>query len=195
MTTEEKLQKFLETSMEDARSRSMALFHEYKDALDQMYEQHVENETAQAQLRLKLEAQRFERDMNKELSKEQIMIRQRMSRRVADLEDKLFVEVENLLAEFMETPDYEAYLIEKIKEARDFAAGQELIAYIDPADEERRRGLEIASGIRLTVSEYSFRGGIRAVIPSKHILIDNSFAAKLAEARENFTLDGGRLHA
>ena len=36
MTTEEKLQKFLETSMEDARSRSMALFHEYKDALDQM---------------------------------------------------------------------------------------------------------------------------------------------------------------
>ena len=46
----------------------------------------------------------------------------------------------------------------------------------------------------IKISEYSFNGGIRAVIPDKHILIDNSFQTKLEEARHAFKFEelGGR---
>ena len=46
----------------------------------------------------------------------------------------------------------------------------------------------------IKVSEYSFNGGTRAVLPGKHILIDNSFQTKLDEARHEFKFDltGGR---
>ena len=43
----------------------------------------------------------------------------------------------------------------------------------------------------MKISEYSFDGGIRAVIPSKHILIDSSFKTKLEEARHEFKFDLG----
>ena len=51
----------------------------------------------------------------------------------------------------------------------------------------------------IQISEYSFSGGCRAVIPSRHILIDNSFRTRLEEARENFHFDlslaeGGTVH-
>ena len=38
-----------------------------------------------------------------------------------------------------------------------------------------------------------FLGGMRAVIASKHILIDNSFKTLLSEAKSNFTFDGGKI--
>ncbi len=46
----------------------------------------------------------------------------------------------------------------------------------------------------MTVSEYSFMGGTRAVLPGRNILIDNSFESKLAGAKESFQLKGGAHH-
>ena len=39
-----------------------------------------------------------------------------------------------------------------------------------------------------------FLGGIRAEIPGKNILIDNSFATNLAAMRKEFKFDGGLSH-
>ena len=46
-------------------------------------------------------------------------------------------------------------------------------------------------GIAIRISDYSFLGGIRAVIPGRHILVDNSFQTRLEEARHNFKFDLG----
>ena len=59
-------------------------------------------------------------------------------------------------------------------------------------DEPKKQELEAATGASLTVSEYSFNGGIRAVIPGRKILIDNSFQAKLEKARREFTFRFGK---
>ena len=40
MTTEEKLQHFLDTCMEDARTRSNRMLDEYMTALEQTFEEH-----------------------------------------------------------------------------------------------------------------------------------------------------------
>ena len=45
----------------------------------------------------------------------------------------------------------------------------------------------------ITVSQYSFSGGMRAVIPSKNILIDHSFETKLIEEKERFVFKGGDI--
>ena len=68
-----------------------------------------------------------------------------------------------------------------------------------PADEKKLHNLAMQHQADVRISEYSFLGGTRAVIPGKNILIDNSFQAKLAEARENFQFDsaaqtGGTIH-
>ncbi|MFQ9547338.1 MAG: hypothetical protein ACLRZ6_05375 [Lachnospiraceae bacterium] len=43
----------------------------------------------------------------------------------------------------------------------------------------------------MTMSEYSFGGGMRAVIPARSILIDNSMDSRIAEVRNEFQFDGG----
>ena len=44
------------------------------------------------------------------------------------------------------------------------------------------------------VSKEDFIGGIRAEIPHKNILIDNSFSANLASMCREFKFDGGPAH-
>ena len=95
----------------------------------------------------------------------------------------------------METQDYQKLLEHQIQKAVEFADGAELIVYLDPVDEDKLQRLAMHhSAAQLKLSEYSFTGGTRAVIPSRHILIDNSFQTKLAEAKEKFTAKGGFFH-
>ena len=77
-----------------------------------------------------------------------------------------------------------------MKQAVEFAGNDQMIIYLDPVDEDKLNRLALHNGnAELRISEYSFTGGTRAVIPARHILIDNSFQTKLEEAREKFHFD------
>ena len=61
---------------------------------------------------------------------------------------------------------------------------------LDPADESKQRQISLHNhSTNIKISQYSFTGGTRAVIPSKNILIDNSFQTKLEEAKRDFRFD------
>ena len=89
------------------------------------------------------------------------------------------------------TPEYLEYLSERIQEARDFAGEDALVVYLDPADQNWIPELAARFGFAPVVSREAFMGGMRAVIHSKNILIDNSFATLLREAKEEFVFAGG----
>ena len=198
LTTEEKLQHFLDTCMEDARTRSNRMLEEYMAALEQTFEEHKADSRHRAEMQLRQETEKIGREINKKLSIEQIGIKRTLGQKQEELKDKLFVELKDMLANFLETPEYQKLLERQISKAVAFAGSDPLVIYLDPADETMARGLAVRNGkAEVKISEYSFNGGCRAVIPSRHILIDNSFQTKLEEARENFHFDlslteGGR---
>lgn len=194
MTTEEKLQHFTQYAMEEARAKGDAMIQEYTDALEQIFQDHQEKMLRQEELEIKTETDRLVRENNKRFSEEQIEIRRTMTNRQAELKDKLFVEVRDMLARYMETDDYHKMLVSQLREAREFAGGDEIILYIDPADAQSKYSIEAELGAPVTVSTYSFLGGTRAVLPGRNILIDNSFETKLTEAKEEFRLKGGADH-
>ena len=96
------------------------------------------------------------------------------------------------LERFKESPDYLSMLCRQIKEALDFADGDEMVVYIDPSDaglsDEIVRRLD-QKGFVPTISKEPFMGGMRAVIRSKNILIDNSFLTLMNDEKENFHLE------
>ena len=65
---------------------------------------------------------------------------------------------------------------------------------MDPSDADKLQRIAMHHNATIKVREYSLNGGTRAVLPGKHILIDNSFQTKLDEARHEFKFDltGGR---
>lgn len=190
LTTEEKLQHFLDTCMEDARTRSNRMLDDYMSALEQTFKEHQADATRRAEMQLHQETEKIGREINKKLSIEQIGIKRTLGLKQEELKDKLFVELKDMLANFLETPEYQKLLDRQVAKAVEFAGNDPIIIYLDPVDEDKVRMLALHHGkAQIKISEYSFSGGCRAVIPARHILIDNSFQTRLEEARENFHFD------
>lgn len=170
--------------------------NKYTAALEQTFEEHQADARRRAEQQVELESERIEHETNKKLSLEQIGIKRELGHKQEELKDKIFVELKDVLEQYMETPEYTQLLEKQIRHAREFAGNEFFTIYIDPADETRLNRLALHNSADIRVSEYSFGGGTRAVIPSRHILIDNSFQTKLEEARRDFRfnlkdLEGG----
>lgn len=189
MTTEEKLQHFLDFCMEDASTRSEKMLEEYTAALEQAFAEHQVDAKRQTEQQVALESERIEREINKKLSLEQIGIKRELGKKQDELKDMLFVELRDRLAKFLESREYMELLEKQIRHAKELAGKEFITIYIDPVDEEKLNRLALDSSADIRISEYSFLGGIRAVIPSRHILIDSSFETKLAEAKRDFRFD------
>ena len=191
MTVEEKLQHFEEICMTDARDRSAKMLDDYTKGLEETFEEHKKEARERAKMRVEAETEKLEREINKRLSIGQLDLKREISHRQEELKDKLFVEVKDMLANFMETREYQELLERQIRSAKEFAGDEALIVYMDPSDEDKARRLALHNNVTVKISEYSFSGGIRAVVPSKHVLIDHSFDTKLKEARHDFTFHLG----
>lgn len=195
MTTDDKLQHFLTICMEDAQGKSEHLLKQHSSSLEKNFKEHQKEATRAARMQVQGEKEKLQHKMNKELAIGQINIKRKLSRRHDELKEKLFTEVQELLDCYRETPRYTELLDRQIKEAESFAGTQELRIYLDPQDEDKREQLTRQNKTALQISQYPFGGGIRAVIPSRNILIDQSFATKLAELKETFRFElGGNAH-
>lgn len=189
MTIEEKLQHFKDACVADAMKAADKILSDYKCALEKDFSDYQNSEVKLADMEVKTESTRIDKETNKELALEQIKLRMELSKKAAELKEKIFTQLEEKLAVFQSSPEYEALLDTQIEEALNFAGNDEVRIYIDPNDESLVHSLSVKHKIDIAVSKYPFHGGMRAVIPAKNILIDNSFGKKIAEAKEKFDVD------
>ena len=194
MTLEEKLDNFYRHSMDSANAEAQRTISEHQEALDRLFEEHKTVKQQQAQDEVAAETEKLKRDANKTLSAEQLSLKRTISEKTQELKKQLFAEVRRKMTDFKKTEDYKEYLKTKIREAVAFAEGDALQLYLDPSDEEYRKELENECSVSLLLSDTPFTGGIRAVIPEKNILIDNSFDSLIHEEQEAFIFHGGMTH-
>ena len=194
MTTEEKLANFYQHSIESANAEAWRTINEHQAALDQLFEEHKEIKRQQAQDEIGAETEKLKREANKALSAEQLSIKRTVSAKNLELKNRLFAEVREKMIQFKQTEAYKDYLKTKIQEAVSFASGDTMRLYLDPSDEAYQTELEEVCSVSLLLSKMPFTGGIRAVIPEKNILIDNSFDSLIREEQDAFIFDGGMTH-
>ena len=204
MTLEEKIAHLQATSMEQARLEGNVIIDTHQAALEKVFEDHKAEAIRQSETRIKAEAANAKLSLNQALAKSQLEIKRRQSKIQQELKDKIFEEADALIDEFMKTEAYDDFLIKCIRKAVNFAGNDELTIYINPTDEKKRSDLEDATRVpashnilphpdqvHLTISTEDFRGGVRAVIRSRNILIDNSFSTQLKEQYDKFVFLGG----
>lgn len=191
MTTEEKLQRFNEFCLTDARKRYDKTIAEYTQALEKTFLEHKQDEERRADMQIKIAKENLNKELNKELSIEELKLKKMISDKHNEIDTKLFIELQNKLEDFMQTAAYEKLLDSQIKKAIAFAGNDKLDIYIDPHDAHLINKLSLMNSINLIESKYSFNGGTRAVIPDKNILIDNSFEKKIADEKQSFHINLG----
>ena len=194
MTIDEKLSHFYDVTVEDAQAKAAGILEEHRKALAQMTEKHKADSQENAQVQIKAETANARREINKALSAEQLTIKRDWTKKQNELKEKLFAEVKTQLENFRNTPDYPAYLENKIKEALEFAEQDKINIYLSPEDSALLPDLVERTKAFITVSTEDFLGGIKATIPHKNILIDHSFAGNFQAVYKEFKFDGGPKH-
>ena len=191
MTLEEKIADLRITSMEQARAEGNAIIDSHRDALEKVFEDHKAEALHQSETRIKAETTNARLSLNQASAKSQIEIKRRQGKIQQELKDKIFEEVMGLVKDYMKTRAYDDFLIKCIRQAQHFAGTDPVVIYINPSDEQKRSDLSDATGADLTVSSEDFIGGVRAVIRSRNILIDNSFKTQLRNEYDKFIFLGG----
>ena len=194
MTIDEKLQHFYEVSLDEAREDAARAIQDHKDYLQKVLEEHKQSRIQTAEAEVKAETEHVRREVNKALSSEQITLKRNWSLKQNELKETLFAEVKNRVQQFTATPEYQDYLCRRIREAKDFAEDVEILIFLSSNDKELLDSLKARTGCPLQVSSENFLGGIRAEIPAKNILIDNSFLSAYEKLKKEFKFDGGLNH-
>ena len=193
MTIEEKLEHFESLCYGDATKRSNKMLADYTASLRSILEEHKRDARRQSDMQVDAEVEKIEHEINKQLSIEQINIKREYSQKQEELKTMLISELRNRLALFMDSADYQRFLESEVKKALEFAQDAPMTVYLDPSDEDKLNRIALHTGAEIKLSDTTFLGGIQAVIPSKNILIDNSFKTKLAEISDKFQFRiGGR---
>ena len=192
MTLDEMLTNFTEYCVLAAKKKSEELILQQQTALDKDFEAYTVKSKEIADTQLKIEKENLEKKLNKELSNEQLHSKQLIGEARTELTDKLFVELSDKISNFINTKEYMELISSQIEYALKFADGDELIIYVDSTDESRLHELCARHQTDcIKISEHSFMGGTKALLPKKNILIDNSFAKKLETAKLRFMFDLG----
>lgn len=191
MTLEEKIEHLKTTSMEQARAEGNVIIDTHRTALEKVLEDHKAEAVRQAETRVKAETTNAKLSLNQAAAKSQLEIKRRQGKIQQKLKDKVFQEATELTLSYMKTEAYDAFLVKCIRHALQFAGTEGITIYINPSDEQKLTALEEHTGAHLTVSNEDFMGGIRAVIRSRNILIDNSFKTQLKDQYDKFLFEGG----
>ena len=192
MTLDEKLTNFTEYCVLAAKKKSEELILQQQAALDKDFEAYTVKSQEIADTQIKIEKENLEKKLNKELSNEQLHSKQLIGEARTELTDKLFVELSDKISNFINTKEYMELISSQIEYALKFSDGDELIIYVDSTDESRLHELCARHQTDcIKISEHSFMGGTKALLPKKNILIDNSFAKKLETAKLRFMFDLG----
>ncbi len=194
MTLEEKLDRMRVTSMEEARANGNEIIAKHKASVDQLFNDHKEVALRQSELSIKTERNNSKQRANKAISTCLTELKREQGRVQAQLKNNLFALVEEKLDDYMKTDAYVEQLVTYINKAKEFAEGASISIYVNSSDEDKIPQLEKLTDVTLTVYKEEMKGGIRAVIHDRNILMNYSFSAALAEQYDNFRFSGGGIN-
>ena len=189
MGSEEKLQQFYENIIRNIDDKAQNELSEYAASLQPQLEEYRNLAAETARHAQQLEAENLKKAARQEVSKEVIACKHLLAQKEADYIEKVFANTLEMIDGFRKTQDYKRLIKKYIYEAIEFAKEDELIIYLDLDDSDFKQEFEEEFGREIRVSSYSFGGGLRALIPERNVLIENSFSSKLQEQLQIFDID------
>ncbi len=181
MQIKEKLEVFRKFTIDVADKEIEALIQEYKENCDRELEEFRKSRQIELEHKFQIKETEIRRQVNRKVSEEMVRQKRILDSCKQEWKGKLIARVKELLEEYQQTESYQGFLAAKIRMAKEVAGDEPVVVYINPSDADKKQGLEQETGVELTVSSIDFGGGVRAVIRSRNILVDESFVTKLEQ--------------
>ena len=147
-----------------------------KDAYDL-----IQNEISERRFAIVSETARMEQESKKEL----FALRRRMT-------DEIFSDAEKKLLDFTMTEKYTGKLMDYAEKVNALFLGEESVVYLAPKDMEFEEDVKKLVKNCTVKEDGSIRiGGLKAFCPSKGIIADNTYDAKLLDRKKWFVENAG----
>lgn len=179
----------MDLSIQTANRQAADTLDKYKAGLDEIFENHKSASYSAAKETINHKKTMIKRNVKKNCSDKEAELKKQITLKNNLYKQQIFEEAETLLEDFKKSSEYFDYLCRLIKHAVTFADKEEIKIYIDPEDSNLKDRLESTTHSCILLNEFSFNGGIRAVIPSRNILIDETFESRLSELKENYRIN------
>lgn len=187
MDINRKLDIFYRAVMEAADAKSAELLEEQGKGFERELEEYEVSRKQEEQRRIRQAEEKLRREVNRTTAAQLLELKKEYHSSQEECREELFSIVQEKLAAYRATDAYARQLSEMARRAKDFAKGAELTIYLSPADAAHSAALAAETGCPVLVGDEDFIGGIRAVIPEKNVLLDESFSTKLAREREEWS--------
>lgn len=188
MTTDDKLKHFTTVTIENVQKECNEMLVEYKEKMDEYLAEHKEESIKNAKLKMSIAEDGIKRKVSQEYTSMQMHLKRKINHKQEELKEKLFTEVKKLLEDYVKSPEYQEYVLKKIEDMKKFAGSDELHIILDLNDTALAEQINILPNMKLIISEKSFSGGVIGQIPSRNILIDDSFDTKFEEIKDKYTI-------
>ena len=134
MNINDKLQHFMEVSMNSAMQKKASLVEEYKEGLNIQFENYKKDAIKKWEIQEHTQMESIRREFSKDFSLQQQHIRRKLTHKKDDLKELLFDEVQKMLNDYFETEDYKNLLVNEIKSSIEIAPESDITIYIDPLE-------------------------------------------------------------
>ena len=186
MTINEKLEKFKKCALNEANKQSENILYTCNENISKKMKEHEQNAKKNYKDRIKFESDILISKNNQLLSREAIKVRQGIEEKRKELVDKLFADLEAKLMLYKETEDYYTLLLKQIDIIKKYADEAEIEIFIDKSDTNLKDKLQEKTKLNVEICDKNILGGVKGLVKDKNILIDYSFASRIAEEKDNF---------
>lgn len=178
----------MDSSIEDTSIKSDKILSQYKQSLDEEFERYKESAVQESEFLKKSKINSTKQQLRKALAKEQLEIKRQITNKQNQIKANVFASVTSKIEEYKKTPEYVQSLKNQITNISSKYIEPDIVFYITVEDSALLDELKNVTNANIIISEVSFMGGIKAVIPSRNMLVDLSLKTKLMEAEEQFTI-------
>jgi len=197
---EEKLEHFTATIMKQAVEKRNQLLEEIKKQHEETLKQKELEFLEQAYNQIQNSIRLIEKENNEVLSRTLAENRRKLLQKREEIIEEIFHEITERVKEFVKSPQYEQYLINDVLEICTSIRSEEdeLIIYINEADllykdkiTEQIQSRLYPNRFIVETEKADMIGGVKVLNKTKNLFVDNSFLAKIKEARERFLETSG----
>ncbi len=187
MKISEKMDIFYQATIDAANEQAEKMLQEYKGSYEESLEEYEKKRQNAMEAGIRLAKERLRKTVNREASEEILKAKMTYHAKQEEKREELFALVQEKLNDYRKSDAYPAYLKEKVQKAVAFADGKAVIVSLDKDDEKYLDMLKNEFHCEWKISDTSLGGGIKAVIPEKNVLVDESLDAKFATEKEHFS--------
>ena len=186
MTTEQKLELFVQTAINNVKQQREQLLAEYEEQLKADFAKQKEEYRISANATFLRKQEKARLEINRRLSDDMNHQKSELANKTNQLTIEIFEDVIKELNSYRATTKYVTYLEQTIAKILALADGSPVSFSIDAKDSELLNLLTTKTGITPSISKRPLLGGVIAKLPDKNLLIDESFQTKLNEAKAQF---------